>query len=259
MARLNKTETMEAARKLAQRNADVTAITTEAQVEALGDWQARTLAASTIAATVPVPENVPERYAADFRAEFAQAALRVWAEINKRAENARRDFKRAADGLTITEATEQIVTLLRAMNIRGGTVESSYGITLRVERSWAIGADLMVRFDESFSAKGIENPDNPLQRVSPVSGKVELNWSGTSRSVSESLAAIKVYTELTEAAAEVEAVIARMRIVYKWGFEGIQPSGRPTIAERTDASKTPEERAADAAMVSVMANDTTQG
>lgn len=234
MARLNKTATMELAKKLAFQHPDVKAHGTFEAVEALGDYEARQRHARVIATSFVPPAEVSPANTADFVEAFTSAAMDFWYRIVKTRENARNSWQRLLASKTRDQAIEQVVALVGDMRIRGASVERYSGVTVRVERSFGVSADLYVRVERedgfgSLTDAGIRNPDDPTQRGGYISVRVELNWSGTSRSISESVASVKLYTELIEAAAEIEAVMARERIRWTFGIPETVPE--PVAAE----------------------------
>lgn len=77
------------------------------------------------------------------------------------------------------------------------------------ERGWAVGCNLTVAFKPEFTADEYDG-----KYVAPVKMRTEITWSSTRRSVAESIAAIKLYTEVTQFAAELEAFFN-----YDWLYE----------------------------------------
>lgn len=137
-------------------------------------------------------------------------------EINKQ----RAEYREARrNWLTTRRAADKLVEFVKSFHIRGMEDQESGGrsyMHMRIDRGWALGASVTFKFEPAYGRKRI-NPDNTQQAVIPMEFSVELGWSSTGRSVADSVAAIALYRELTEMAAEAESVFGRERIGEYWG------------------------------------------
>jgi len=157
--------------------------------------------------------SAPEDVSGAFVDEFVEKLLGAWGSRTKQREIARRNWRTALGGITADVAKAQIVALVESMHIRGARVTSD---RVEVERAWAVGATLYIRMETEYDSK-IVNPDDDTQAVGRYAVHTELSWSGTSRSIAEATASVAVYNELIAAAAEIEAVMQRERIIWTWG------------------------------------------
>ena len=162
-----------------------------------------------------------------YTAAFAEKLISRWADVTREHDAAVRNWERATQGLTIEQATTKARELLESFRIRGARVSDSLGsLSLTARRSFSVEADLYVRFESNYDKKTV-NPDNDQQFAGQYACIVQLNWATTTRTVSDAVAAIKLYQELTEAAAEVEGVMALERIVWTFGVETVAAETEP--------------------------------
>jgi hypothetical protein len=78
------------------------------------------------------------------------------------------------------------------------------GFTVTWERTWAVGASIMVRFEKT----GAQSKGHEILRP-----EIEISWSSTRHSVVTALAALTLHREVTELAALVQAVLDREQIL----------------------------------------------
>lgn len=208
---LNKTQTVDLAKKLARENATVQAQT----IEQINDmtWQDRQRIAADLARVASVDVNL--KHGDVFVSAFVDAVQSIWGGKVRELDHKRQAWRRAITGISASKAEAQVKALIESMHIRGAR-EFSGGI--EVERSFSIGGHLYVRFDRDYDTK-VVNPDNPEQRAGVYNIRVELNWGSTGRTIAEATAAVKVYQELIDAAAEVEVVMNREHIIWTYGVD----------------------------------------
>lgn len=231
MAKLNKSEAIEAAKNMAHRNITANGVRVE-QLNSM-TYEERKAEAERIYVESAAPRiDTHQQYLAAAHEAFTNAVLGIWESKRKAFETARRHFQTVAAGLSTTDAYKKINDIVKAFNIRGISPSSSeYRSTVQVERAWGVGATVYFSYDRSSDA--LVNPDDSNQRVYTYSLKVEISWSGTSRSLAEATASIALYRELTEMAAEVEAIMQRERVVYRYGFPeptAVEPSTEPATS-----------------------------
>jgi hypothetical protein len=162
-----------------------------------------------------------------FAPAYAEAVLNAWHATLKTRERARHAWNVASKSMTAAQATEKIKALVASCNVRGVKAPYGDGLTVEVERGWAVSATLYVRMERDYD-RVVTNPDNSDQKAFHYTLKTEVSWSGTSRSIAEATASVKLYQELIELAAEIEATIGRERIVSLRGVE-------ETVAETVSA------------------------
>ncbi len=235
MAKLTKTEAIEQAKILARNDERVKSVTLR-DLEGM-DYDARLLLARSrcVEAQVALLDTQP-RYIGEAEQAFVDAAMGVWGAKERELRNRRDAWKRALSGLSCKQAEAKVLALLREMNIRGMRLEQGYFGSFEVTRSWGAGVTLYVRFDRDLDVKGIENPDAPEQRAFVHDVRVEVSWSSTTRSLSESELALKVYREVLDAAHEIKAVMDRERIVSTWGV----PAPTTAVEAPEQAQEQPE-------------------
>lgn len=223
MAKMTKTALKELAVKLARTQPTMTV----EQLDAMQYDGRRAEAARLAVAAVGTAKaaGLRDDFENDVRAfgeAFVDHLLDAWGRQIKERDGRRAAWKRAGTGLTAEQASAKIVALLESMRIRGAKVEGSCGVRVEVERAWAVGGTLYVGMDRNYAAR-IVNPDNDRQAAGEYKLKTELSWSGTSRSLADSIASVAVYTELIQAAAEVEAVMSHERVVWTFGLDDPEP------------------------------------
>lgn len=217
MAKLTKSDACEAAAKMARADAAVQALTTEESFKM--EWHERErFARQTPSYALLKSIDTQDRYYQDVEQAYVTAACKVWSGKAQELRNKREAWKRATSGITVKQAEAKVRDLLKSMNIRGmrGLDREGYFGSFEVERSWGAGATLYVRFEHDYD-QNVTNPDDANQRAGEYHVKVEVRWSSTTRSLSESELALKVYRELLDAAHEVQAVMDRERVMWTYG------------------------------------------
>ena len=212
--KLNKAQVVEEARKTAYLQRDNFKLTAD-EIVAM-DWKTRNAKARELA--LVAHESFLHTHATNYPGAFLEAYTdsvnAAWSNVVKNLDEARRRFKTACSGLTYEEAQTKICEIVESMKIRGGRLD---GTTLRVERSWGIGGDVRVNFIRSDAVT--KNPDDATQTVYHYSVTCEVSWSSTQHTVAEAAACVKLYAELVDVAAEVEAVMSRERVIRTYGIE----------------------------------------
>jgi len=215
MAKLNKTEAVAAAKSMAQKHESVNAVTI-GELAKIDYMQRREYARMLMADSGVQNIDTHEKYKADVEVAFVDAAMSIWSGKERQLENARRSWKRATTGLTVTQANEKIVALVKSMGIRGLQDRGGYGY-FEVSRADE-QATLYVRTERVGDYDNcVVNPDDDTQKAFTHVVTTELSWAGTSRSTARSAVAIKIYQELLDAANEIEATMARENISSTWG------------------------------------------
>jgi hypothetical protein len=214
----NKTATVEMAKNLGRDAASGVADLTLEQINDM-TWDARQVRArelGNVALANALEGGLNTTYQNEFVGAYADAVMGAWGGKVKRHEELRRRFQRACSGLTLEQAVAKAKALMESFHVRGAQISDGYNLSLRVERAWAVDASLYVQFTQSDDM--VENPDDPKQRAGSYSVHAELSWGSTTRDVANAVAVIKLYQELTEVAAEIEAVMGHERIIYTWGI-----------------------------------------
>jgi hypothetical protein len=210
MAKINKTQTVEAAKTAARKSAAVNA-KTAAEIAEM-KWNERRQAAYRLMLESDL-NALDTNYADAAQDAFVDTALDIWQGKLRALDTARRVFARAKTGKTVEEARVFVVDFVKALNLRGARI-SDGGV--EIERVWGAGATLYWRFAPDFDAR-IYNPDNANESVTPYSFRTELSWSGTTRNISAAEVAMKTYRELLDVAHELEAVMARETVYTLYG------------------------------------------
>jgi len=124
----------------------------------------------------------------------------------------RRERSRRAQvqGTTLEEALAKARAVLDESGLRGlrPAHDSAVGgyVDREWERGWGIGCRVSVRLELDFGAR-LVNPDEPREAVLFYRPKVEVGWSSTGRDVATARAAVRLYADVTDLAAEVQAVL----------------------------------------------------
>jgi hypothetical protein len=245
MAKLQtKREVVELAKSQARVNPTVLAVTL-ADLEGQNYVERRTRARLILEA-LPRPDAVPDRLAGDFLLAFVDRAMEVWGGLERERRAKREQWQRALSGIGVDEATAKVAGMVEAFRLRGARVD---GLTVYVNRGWACEATLYVRFDRDDEP--LRNFEAPEQRVFRYTVHTELSWSGTTRTLAESVCAAALYRELTEVAAEVESVMARQRVREVWGL----PTPTPAAPEADDPRDDRDQSALDAEFAAHRAAD----
>lgn len=111
------------------------------------------------------------------------------------------------------ETTMIVHGMLEKVAIRGGKIRMCQGggINLDVERAWAVSANISIDFNREGR---LINPDNDREQIVTCKPEVHVNWSCTQRSVASAVAAIVLYREVTELAAEIESFLTERPIIH---------------------------------------------
>lgn len=222
MAKLNKSEAIEAARRAARQNQAAKEMTLE-RLAAIEDYRERRKLATDICALYYRPVDVQERYVADGEQAFIDTIMVMWQTLETQRENARRTWKSMLGCTTVDQATAKVVELVNNAHVRGVTVAHGSGVTLYMDRlrpgsHYGNDATCYVRFERDHDSR-IVNPDNNRQCAGYYTAKIELSWGGTSHSLANSAASIKAYTDLLELANEIQAVLENDRIAWVFGLD----------------------------------------
>jgi hypothetical protein len=218
--KLTKTDTIEAAKSLVQGHPGIEALTVP-EIGALDYSQRVEVARNFLRALLPMlsPSMEAARLnrMADFDGAFIDAAMKVWGNKVSELERRRRAFKKASSGITAEQAVAKIKALVESFRIRGS--ERSHagydGYTLEIERAWGVSGTLYIRLEREDGRT--VNPDDDHQYAGSYRVATSMSWSSSTRTLAESVAVVKLYQELIEVAAEVEAVMARERVSWTWG------------------------------------------
>ena len=225
MAKLKtKSEVRDFAKKTA-RTIPVVNDKTRQELEALS-WEDRRKVARQLAIEIDnlatTQEVVHELHRDHFRREFEDVVLDIWGSKIQEHQRKVKRYLNALQGTRLDDASKQVIELVRSMNIRGMKLPSeAYYLSFGIGRNglWIDGS-FTVSFDRAYdSDKKIVNPDNPQQAVGYYEPKVTLSWGSTTRSVADAVAAIKLYNDLINAAAEVESFLGQLRIIWTYGIE----------------------------------------
>ncbi len=174
MAKLTKSEAIDAARNLARKNDVANAMTVE-QINAMDYFTKQTLATDLAKSSSFIEQIEPQdRYVGDALNAYEEQIKTGWAHKVKTLDNARRAFKHAADGLTMEQATDKIVALLDGMRIRGARISTSSMEVLRGDRD---GATLYFRFERD--GRELIDPDDAHHTVTSYRLDVTISTSGT--------------------------------------------------------------------------------
>lgn len=158
-----------------------------------------------------------------FVAAFVDRLTSLWNGRVTERETARRNWRRALDGMTAKQATAELKALADGMHLRAKRIDTDgWGLHIEFERAWTVSADVYLRWDHDY--EGVANPDDASQKAGRYSVRCEIGWSSTSRSVSDALAAVTLYRQAVEAAAELEAVASRMKVIWTYGIEREAPA-----------------------------------
>jgi hypothetical protein len=204
--------------KVARETTDITSKTAH-QLEAI-EYQERNRMLSqmadvavSVAATMQV--KLDDKSTPIFRMSFIETGLALWAQKLKQLRVQRDSFRQASSGITSGEADSKVQDIVKSFNLRGANLQGGYHGSVEVRRGDDVQATLYIRWDREDDI--VENPDNPNHRVWRYRMHTELSWAGTSRSIAVAVANVKLYQELIELAAELEAVMGRERVISIWG------------------------------------------
>ena len=214
---MKKIQTKKAAEELGRRHAETINKAfplTWQEVDAM-EWRSRNIAARAQIGEAPAEA---EKFADAYVQAAVDAQMKLWYQVSKAHDTAVKNFERACQGLTHEQAVSKVKALLEDMRIRGARISEGFGLSMNVTRAWAVEASLHVKFDLDRDNRVI-NPDNDRQCAGCYTFVVELSWSSTTRRLSDAVASVKLYQELTEAAAEIEAVMSHERVVWTFGLE----------------------------------------
>jgi len=213
MAKLTKTEAIERARDMARTNADINALTAH-DIVGLDYQQRRVLAAEIQRASSVAYIDTPDRYMGDVVNAFERQAFDIWLNKERALTLKRKAWQRALTSSTLEQAKTKVVELLTAMHIRGMNIGDSFFGSFSVRRADEDAA-LYVRFNSTENT--MKNPDDETQTAHFYTVQCELSWSSTGRSLARSAVAIKLYSELLDAANEITQMFEREQVVSTWG------------------------------------------
>lgn len=183
------------------------------------EYQALRGEALTLARTVAVQNPPDTRYIDAFVDAYTDRLMAIWHGLVKRQDRDRSAWKRALTGLTVEQAVDKVQKLVEGFHIRGicdGDMGRYDGLTVTVERSWGVNADLYIRYERTDDKT--TNPDNSNESAGTYRFTTSISWSSTGRSLAQATASVKLYQELIEVAAEVEAVMKEDRVIWTWGI-----------------------------------------
>lgn len=210
---MTKTQVEQLAKDLVAKNADVQGRTV-AELEERDYAARRTDAAAHDLHKEVNLHDVPVKWTTAFHEAINDAIYNTWSRKLKKMENKRSAWKSAISGMTSDQATAKIKGIVDSFHLRG--MREFTGHCVEVERTFTVDARLYIRLDADYDSRTY-NPDDEKQSVTRYTLKTELSWGGTSRSLPESVACVKLYQELIEVAAEVESIMKRENIVYVHG------------------------------------------
>lgn len=110
-------------------------------------------------------------------------------------------YKEENRGTTLVEVVESIKTFVQEYGLRGNVRVNDIidTIYVRVERAWAVGADLTINFSKKGLGWKMESCD--------------VGWSSTKRTISEAVAAIDLYKDIVNLGGLIEAKFGKEKIV----------------------------------------------
>lgn len=118
--------------------------------------------------------------------------------------------------MSITDAINEARATIRAANIRGlRPLSDSSGDYVCAEYERAdrrVNCTLYVRTGYPHTEKATYKGAPEGELICTTTIEVEITWSSTGRSPAEAIANIKLYTEVAELAAEIEARFAHARV-----------------------------------------------
>ena len=86
------------------------------------------------------------------------------------------------------------------------------GFCLEWDRCWSVGVSLSISLRSEGAEKEDAEGDLPARTINHRMPRIELSWSGTGRSIAESLASIALYQQVASLGALVEAALSRQNI-----------------------------------------------
>ena len=122
-------------------------------------------------------------------------------ELKQTTDRKRKAYAKALTaGITLEEAQATVARIIEETNVRGCKPSYSVGLDREYERGWGIGCRLNVAFDHVWD------------EVDIFKIRIDVSWSSTTRDVASARAAIKLYTEVTDLAAELQSVLTERPI-----------------------------------------------
>lgn len=220
MAKMSKSETMQFAIKCANENQVINGYTVE-QINALGDYNAKTVAARSFAedAKKTFVINDTSRYPEEFVPTFISKTLKIWNSKVSEAEGRQHRFDLLSRSTTLTTAKIEINRIIQDAGIRGMRHDEDHGYADVRRGNEEVNLYLRWNSDDGRSV----NPSNPNHMIRKYTLKTEVAWSSTSRSLNQAAVAIKIYQELVELGQELEARFERETVIAEYGKEVAQP------------------------------------
>lgn len=214
---MNRSEVETAAKAIARKDMAVNGLTAT-ELEAMS-WDDKLKATRAIAngyLPAALTLGLPGKHTLLYTETLENTLVEIWNAKVQRLKNARHHWTHMSSGLTVKEATAKVKVLVESFHLRGmRPLDGDHGVSVEVARSWGVEANLYIRFDSNDSERErLVNPDNKDEWVYTYRLRVETSWSSTTRTLAESVASIKLYQELVEVAAEVEAMINREKVVH---------------------------------------------
>lgn len=219
--KMNKTETIEFARKLASKNEAVNKMTGH-EVEKL-EWQERQIIAHNLLLQEEHWDR-NSRYASDFGVAYENTITNVMGNKVRELKNARDAWKRATTGISSDEAARRARALIESMNIRGVRIDGETSLhSVSINRSepgrWNEDARAYFRLERVYDgSQTVVNPDDEKQYAGVYNMRIEMSTAGTSYSTAKMAVIIKAQQELLDAMTELEVVLANERIVWTRGI-----------------------------------------
>lgn len=210
---MTKQQTVEAGKREARNDNTVKTVSIEALTTGdLQDYNVRRRFAEGL-----VSGEVDTKYPNEFRQAFVDEAMSIWGGKIRALENARKNFARAASGISAEQAQKELAAVVDSFRIRGAQpMAEGYFDRLTVRRPGRIEASLYFKFDRRWDDGDVAvNPDDPTDRVYSYAFKVELSTTGTTCSLSQGLAYAELYRELLQLGAELENAAAELRVIYR--------------------------------------------
>ncbi len=140
--------------------------------------------------------------------------------IRREQQNHRRELEKMRHGMNVKDALLTVRQIMMRRDVKGVRV----GLTeldmlhsdchLGVERGWAVGCDLYVKFPlwGAYDDR-VEDPENNKVWMK-VNYEIELSWSSSGRTPLQALACVNLYKEMVDLAAEIEAYLVSNDIVF---------------------------------------------
>lgn len=232
MARkLNRSETEQLARQLARKNANIAAQTYD-QIVATS-WEARNVMASELAQIAYAAAAPDTRYPEVFTDNFRDEATKIWGNVIRQRDNARRTWQRALESLTPEQAETKAAEFLKSLNVRGAL--PIHGRIFSIARRSSYGdAEVRWSFDPNRANEAkLTNPDDPTQSLTFYTLDVRVGTSGSNYAPNEAAVVARALGDAVMAAQELEVAFQSVKVASRWGFQEPQPVAEPVAVTET--------------------------